>query len=113
MFKKVNISKLHNLDGFKSGKILIVKGKVKRHDRCRTKTGKPYTKTIIQDATGEYTIFLFAKQCIRVWSLLYAKCNVVLTAKIEKNRWGIDPNKYTLRYLSIEYDNQNIDISKK
>jgi hypothetical protein len=112
MPKKVNISDLHTLDSFNYGETIVFEGEIKKHEKLHMKSGRPYTKTKIRDTTGEYTIPLFSKQCMKVKPLLYAKCHVQITAKIERKGWDYDSGEHCLKYLSFEFDNQKIEIEE-
>lgn len=66
---------------------MTVAGIVVKVDNLITKTGKNYSKFILQDYSGQYTFFAFGAAFDMLRLILYPNHFIVLRCKIEKPRW--------------------------
>ncbi|MCC6818482.1 MAG: DNA polymerase III subunit alpha [Bacteroidia bacterium] len=82
---------------------LIVAGIVVKVDNLITKTGKNYSKFILQDYSGQYTFFAFGKTFDILRLILYVNHFIVLRCKIEPPRWQKEGGReWELNILSGE-----------
>ncbi|HEY1044876.1 MAG TPA: hypothetical protein VGF79_00460, partial [Bacteroidia bacterium] len=66
---------------------LVVAGIVVKVDNLMTKTGKNYSKFILQDYSGQYTFFAFGKTFDLLRLILYQNHFIVLRCRIERPQW--------------------------
>lgn len=87
----------------KSKPNLVVAGIVVKVDNLMTKTGKNYSKFILQDYSGQYTFFAFGKTFDALRLLLYPNHFIVLRCKIEPPKWQKEGGReWELNILSGE-----------
>ncbi len=67
---------------------IIVAGIVVKFDNLTTKTGKQYSKFILQDYDGQFTFFAFGKTFDLLRDILYPNRAILLKCKVEKPRYG-------------------------
>ncbi len=65
----------------------VVAGIVVKVDNLITKTGKNYSKFILQDYSGQYTFFAFGGTFDVLRLILYPNHFIVLKCKVEKPKW--------------------------
>mgnify|MGYP002861108646 CR=1 FL=1 len=83
-----SITELENIsDLAKTKPNITVAGIVVKVDNLMTKTGKNYSKFILQDYSGQYTFFAFGQVFDKLRLILYVNHFIVLRCKIEPPRW--------------------------
>jgi len=105
---KIRIIELEDLVALKDAKIEFT-GMVTKHEKKTTKTGKPYCLTKINDESGETTIYLFHEQAIKIENRLAAGKTIKVNAEIIPVRFKPE-NEKTIKYLTIEVDNQVVEL---
>ena len=82
---------------------LTVAGIVIKVDHLITKTGKNYSKFILQDYSGQHTFFAFGNAFDLLRLILYPNQFIVLKCRIEKPRWAKEGgNPWELNIVSGE-----------
>lgn len=82
---------------------LVVAGIVVKVDNLMTKTGKNYSKFILQDYSGQYTFFAFGKTFDLLRLILYQNHFIVLRCRIERPQWQKEGGReWDLNILSGE-----------
>ena len=83
-----HLTELENINELaKSKPNIVVAGIVVKVDNLITKTGKNYSKFILQDYSGQYTFFAFGKVFDALRLILYQNHFIVLRCKVEPPRW--------------------------
>ena len=98
------LTELENIDEMaKTKPNIVVAGIIVKVDNLITKTGKNYSKFVLQDYSGQHTFFAFNKVFDALRLLLYPNHFVVVRCKIEPPKWQKEGGRaYELNILSGE-----------
>lgn len=99
-----SLTELENINELvKTKPNLVVAGIVVKVDNLMTKTGKNYSKFILQDYSGQYTFFAFGKTFDLLRLILYQNHFIVLRCKIDRPQWQKEGGReWDLNILSGE-----------